>query len=381
MNARLLRILVIALIVIGGGALWMYQQDRAVQAPAVATLGDPLLGSLQAADVAEIRIVEPGGKITLRRDGLRWVIAERGDFPADFAKVRNFVLAALALKTGQTDAIGPADRTQLRLDDPAAKEGGGTLVEFAAADGKPLGRLIVGRKYFKTTPENPEKANADGRFVLRPDAANGGATAIIVADPLEQAGTKPSLWIERRVLAASEPVSIDVRHADGDHWRLERAPGPDAVWQLVGAKPGEKLAQTTVLSIVAAAGGLDIADIVEKDPQRAAKALAKATLITIVTRDGLTYTLQVGPPEEQKHYAVGTIEGNLPEAREPVAGEKPEDAAARDKAFAGRIAAIRARQPSPQTLTQFAFLIPEHTLVDLTKKRADLLEKPPAKKP
>jgi hypothetical protein len=202
-----------------------------------------------------------------------------------------------------------------------------------------------------------------------------------VADPLEQAGTKPSLWIERRVLAASEPVSIDVRHADGDHWRLERAPGPDAVWQLVGAKPGEKLAQTTVLSIVAAAGGLDIADIVEKDPQRAAKALAKATLITIVTRDGLTYTLQVGPPEEQKHYAVGTIEGNLPEAREPVAGEKPEDAAARDKAFAGRIAAIRARQPSPQTLTQFAFLIPEHTLVDLTKKRADLLEKPPAKKP
>jgi hypothetical protein len=107
MNARLLRVLVIALIVIGGGALWMYQQDRAVQAPAVATLGDPLLGSLQAADVAEIRIVEPGGKITLRRDGLRWVIAERGDFPADFAKVRNFVLAALALKTGKPM---PSDR-------------------------------------------------------------------------------------------------------------------------------------------------------------------------------------------------------------------------------------------------------------------------------
>ncbi len=381
MNARLLGILVVALIVIGGGALWMYQKERAVQAPAVATLGDPLFGGLQAANVAEIRIVEPGGKITLRRDGPRWVIVERGDFPADFAKVRNFVLAALALKTGQTDPIGPADRTRLRLDDPAAKDGGGTLVEFASADGKPLARLIVGRKYFKTTPEHPERAKADGRFVLRPDAENGAATAIIVADPLEQAGTRPSLWIERRALAASEPVSIDVRHADGDHWRLERGPGSDAVWKLIGAKPGEKLTETTVLSIVAAAGGLDIADIVEKDPQRVAKDLAKATVITVVTRDGLTYTLQVGSPEAQKHYAVATIEGSLPEAREPVAGEKPEDAAARDKAFAGRIAAIRARQPSPQAMARFAFLIPEHTLVDLTKKRADLLEKPPAKKP
>ena len=381
MNARLLGILVVALIVIGGGALWMYQKERAVQAPAVATLGDPLFGGLQAANVAEIRIVEPGGKITLRRDGPRWVIVERGDFPADFAKVRNFVLAALALKTGQTDPIGPADRTRLRLDDPSAKEGGGTLVEFAAADGKPLARLIVGRKYFKTTPEHPERAKADGRFVLRPDAENGAATAIIVADPLDQAGTTPSLWIERRALAASEPVSIDVRHADGDHWRLERGPGSDAVWKLVGAKPGEKLTETTVLSIVAAAGGLDIADIVEKDPQRVAKDLAKATVITVVTRDGLTYTLQVGSPEAQKHYAVATIEGSLPEAREPVAGEKAEDAAARDKAFAGRIAAIRARQPSPQAMARFAFLIPEHTLVDLTKKRADLLEKPPAKKP
>jgi Domain of unknown function (DUF4340) len=381
MNARLVRILVIALIVIGGGALWMYQKERAVQPPAVAILGEPLLGGLQAANVAEIRIVDPGGKITLRRDGPHWVIAERGDFPADFAKVRNFVLAALALKTGQTDPIGPADRTRLRLDDPAAKESGGTLVEFAAADGKPLARLIVGRKYFKTTPENPERAKADGRFVLRPDAENGGATAIIVADPLEQAGIKPSLWIERRALAASEPVSIDVRHADGDHWRLERGKGSDAVWKLDGAKPGEKLTETTVLSIVAAAGGLDIADIVEGDPQRVAKELAKATVITVVTRDGLTYTLKVGSPEDQKQYAVATIEGSLPEAREPVAGEKPEEAAARDKAFAGRIAAIRARQPSPQALARFAFLVPEHTLVDLTKKRADLLEKPPAKKP
>lgn len=377
MNARLLGILVVALVVLGGGALWLYQKERAVQAPAVATLGDPLLNDLQAADIASIRITEPGATLTLRRDGERWVIAERGDFPADFAKVRNFVLAALALKTGQSEPIGPAERTRLRLDEPTAKEGGGMLVTFAASADKPLARVIVGRKYFKRTPDNPENAKGDGRFVLRPDATD---TAIIVADPLEQVGAKSALWIDRKAFAADEPVSIDVRHADGDHWRLERGPDASGKWQLAGVKPGEKLAESTLVSIGAAASGLDLADVVAKDPQREAKALAKATLITVVTRDGLTYTLKVGDSEDQNRYAVGTIQGKLPDARKPVAGEKPEDAAARDKAFAARIAKTRIRLPGTETLDRYAFLIPTSTLFDLTKKRADLIEKPPAKK-
>lgn len=377
MSARLLGILVAVLLVLGGAALWLYQQDRANQAPATATLGDPLLKDLQAANIASIRITEPGAALTLRREGARWVIAERGDFPADFARVRNFVVDALALKIGQSERIGTADRIRLQLNEPSAPEGGGTLVEFAAADGKPLARVIVGTKYFKRKPDDPKTAQGDGRFVLRPEAAH---TAIIVADPLEQAGAKSALWIERKALAAEEPVSIDVRHADGDRWRLERTPGAKDAWRLANATPGEKLTETTVLSVVAAASGLDLADVVAKDPQREAKALAKATEVTVVTRDGLTYTLKVGDAEDQKRYALGAIEGTLPDARKPVEGEKPEDAAARDKAFAARLAGIRARMPDARTLAKHALLIPDTTLFDLTKKRAELLEKPPAKR-
>jgi hypothetical protein len=375
-SARLLGILIAVLVVLGGAAVWVHQKERANQAPASATLGDPFLKDLQAANIASIRITEPGKALTLRRDGARWVIPERGDFPADFAKVRNFVVDALALKIGQSEPINGADRTRLRLNEPSAAEGGGTLVEFEAADGKPLARMIVGNKYFKRKPDNPKTAQADGRFVLRPDAAG---TAVIVADPLEQSVAENVQWIDRHALAAEDPVSIDVRHADGNHWRLVKGPDADGPWKLVGAKPSEKLAETTVLSVVAAARGLDIADIVEKDPQHMAKALDKPTVITVVTADGLTYTLKVGEAEDRNRYAVGTIEGELPAARKPVEGEKPEDAAARDKAFGDRIAKIRARMPDERTLAKYALLIPDTTLVDLTKKRADLLEKPPAK--
>ena len=136
MSARLLGILIAVLVVLGGAAVWVHQKERANQAPASATLGDPFLKDLQAANIASIRITEPGKALTLRRDGARWVIPERGDFPADFAKVRNFVVDALALKIGQSEPINGVDRTRLRLNEPSAAEGGGTLVEFEAVDGE-----------------------------------------------------------------------------------------------------------------------------------------------------------------------------------------------------------------------------------------------------
>ena len=375
MSGRLLGVLVAVLLVVGGAALWLHQEERAARPPAAATLGEPLFKDLQAADIASIRITEPGASVTVRRSGERWVVAERGDFPADFVRVRDFVLKALALKIGQSEPIGAGDRARLKLNEPSAPEGGGTLVEFLAVDGKPLARMIVGGKYFRK-PDQSERAAGDGRFVLRPEAAG---TAVIVADPLEQAGAKPSLWIERRALAADEPVTIDVKRADGDRWRLERGADASGAWKLVDAKPGEKLNETTILAVAAAAGGLDIADVVARDPQREAKVLAKPTVITVTTRDGLTYTLTVGAAEDRSRYATATIEGNLPEARKPTAEEKPDDAAARDKAFAERLARIRARRPDAETLAKFAVLIPDTTLVDLTKQRAELLEKPPAK--
>jgi Domain of unknown function (DUF4340) len=372
MSARLLGILVAVLVVLGGAALWLHHEERASEAPAENMLGEPLLRGLHGADIAMIRISAPDRKLTLRREGARWVVAERDDFPADLAKVRDFVVNALSLKVGQSDSIGAADRARLHLNQPSAAKGAGTLVEFAAADGKPLASLIVGGKYFKRTPDNPKTAKVDGRFVLRPDA---GDTAIIVADPLEQVVADGAKWIDRHALAVEDPVSIDVRHADGDHWRLERGPDASGPWKLVAANPGEKLSETTVLSVAAAAGGLDIADVIARDPERVAKDLAKPTVVTIVSRDGLTYTLDIGARADRNYYAVAKVEGDLPEARKPVEGEKAEDAAMRDKAFAAHVAKVRARLPDAQMLAKHAFLIPDTTLVDLTKKRADLLEK------
>ena len=186
MNAKVAAVLVILLAVLGGGALLIQKQSASQKPAAAEAIGQPLL-KLQAADVASIALRQPDGALTLVRKDDRWMVAERDGFPADFDKVRDFVLKAIALKVGQSEPIGDKDRARLNLD------ASGTAVDFLGADGKPLARMILGRKYFKAEPENPAKAAGDGRYVILPE---DDKRVILVADPLAQASTKSRDWIK-----------------------------------------------------------------------------------------------------------------------------------------------------------------------------------------
>jgi len=142
MSARLAAILVVLLVILGGGAL-LYQYQERTQRPANSdVLGRPLLKDLKAAEVASIRIVGPKATLTVRQKEERWVLAERGDFPADVAKVRDFVVQALSLKVGQSEPIGDKDRARLNLDES------GTQVEFGGAE-----YMVRGRGYAKSIPD------------------------------------------------------------------------------------------------------------------------------------------------------------------------------------------------------------------------------------
>jgi hypothetical protein len=116
--------------VLGGGALLYYQQERGRRPQNIDTLGRTLLKDLRIADVASIRIVEPKSTLTVQRRDEGWSIAERAGFPADLARVREFVL--------KLAAHSEKDRARLYLD------GSGTLVELVIAEGKALAQLTVG---------------------------------------------------------------------------------------------------------------------------------------------------------------------------------------------------------------------------------------------
>jgi hypothetical protein len=348
MSARVAAVLVVLLVVLGGGALLIREQAGSRQPAAAGVLGQPLLKGLRAADIAAISIRDPAGAITLARGEPGWTIAERDGFPADMEKVREFVLKAIELKIGQSEPIGEKDRARLGLD------ASGTTVEFRGADGKALARLIAGRKYFKTEPDNPEKAAGDGRFVLLPEDAK---SVVIVSDPLAQATPKSAEWVAKAGIAAEKVKALEVRLAEGEGWRIERA-ADNADWRLAGLAPGEKLDIGRANSAAYSLSGLDLADVAPKDAKDTG--LDRPSTISAATFDGLTYTVKLGKLAGENYYASVAVAGEpKPEGKD--AGE--------------RLKKINERLPRERALAAHTLLVPRSRLEDLLRKRSELLEK------
>jgi hypothetical protein len=276
MNARVVLVLVVLLGVLGGGSLLYLHQENAEQPDNVATLGKPLLPDLKAADIAAIKIVEPKGTLTLQRKEDGWVIAERRGFPADNNKVRDFVLKVLELKVGQSDPIGDKDRARLNVDES------GTQVEFLGATGKPLGKLTVGKKYFKRDVDNPDKAPADGRFVVVKNDV-----VFTVSDPLTQATAKTADWIDHTSFQVEKVKTLELKKPDGESWKLERS-GDNAEWKLTPMKPGEKLNTGNANAATYSLSLLELADVAPDDVKQDGemRGLDKPTIIDATTLDG-----------------------------------------------------------------------------------------------
>lgn len=355
MNARIAAVLVVLLAALGGGALLVRQQADSQKPADSARLGQPLFKGLQAASVAALAIRQPKGAITIERKGDRWVIAELDGYPADYDKLRDFVLKAIGLKVGQSEPIGEKDRARLLLD------AGGTMVEMRGADGKPLARLTAGKKYFKAEPENAERANGDGRYVALPGEEK---RVIVVSDPLAQASTKTADWISKTAFEAEKIKTLELRAADGTAWTIERS-GDNADWKLAGARGDEKLEVSKANAAAYTFGRIEIADVAPKGLKPEDAGLDKPTVVTATTLDGLTYTLKVGRLEGENHYA------NLAVAGEP----KPAGADAE-----ARLKKISERLPREKALAQYVVLVPKSKLEDILKKRADLLAKKDEKK-
>ena len=329
MNARVAAILVVLLVVLGGAALLYYQEERARRPANVETLGQTLLKDLKAADIVAIRIAEPGSTLTLQRKESGWTLAEREGFPADLGKVHEFVVKAIGLKIGQSEPIGEKDRARLELD------ASGTQVEFLASDAKSIGKLAVGKKYFRKEVDNPDQAPADGRFVALPDDPK---MAYLVSDPLAQATTRSADWIDRSSFKVEKVKTLELRYPGGGGWRVERS-GDNADWKLEGARPGAKL---DIPKVNAASYSLSLLELADVAPKGAPDTgLDKPTLINATTLEGVSYEIKVGGMQGDNYYV----------------------------SFRSS-----SEQPRDKLLSEHVLLIPKSKLEDTLKKRAELLE-------
>lgn len=328
--------LVVAAALIGGLALFMKSRDEASWQEGSIAAGAKLLGDLAVNDVASVRLLGPDGRVTAKREAGGWVIEERQDYPADFARVSSLVRKVAELEPVQTVPLGKEDQATLVLKIP---EGDGpdpemgTLVELADASGKKLAALVAGKSHTTSSPgAGPMMGGmVTGRYVMLVDAPQ---TAYLVTETLSDLQTAPAQWIDKNFVRPGQPKRIEVKApGSGRDWTIERD-APGAAWKLAGAGKNQNLDTSKLLGIDSLVTGLAIADVPDgPDDARLKPLKEKPVTVTIDSFEGLRYALSFGESGADNLPAQISVEVSgdplPPPAPAPTEGQKPEELAAK----------------------------------------------------
>lgn len=377
MTRKQFLILVVALAALAGAGAWIMQSQRTAWGPGDSRIGQRLVAGLKLEDVAEVALRDASAALTLlRRDGA-WVIKERADFSADSERVRELLLKLAELKIVQAEPVGEAQRARLDLGEPgtSAASGAGTRLELKDGTGKPMARLLLGKKVTTKTAAAgpaPEQGVPTGRYVM-PGTDTG--SAVLVSDPLGTAEAKPDAWLSKELIRADRVRSITASGPDGrERFSLSRE--TDSYdWKLGGGgKPDLQKAQDALNPLQ----GMSLSDVVP-DPASAAAGLARPNAIVARTLDGVTYTLRIGSKTADDRYFVSiSVSGEPPAARKAGRGETAEEREKLDKEFLENRAKLLEKLEREKKFERWTYLIAKNQIEPMLREREQLL---PEKKP
>ena len=270
-------------------ALVIYSSSQSWQAAAA---GGPLFAGLtrDGASVARIAISQGDNRLTIEKSGERWLVKEKGGFPASTEKVRSLLLALSDANLAEAKTRREASFNILELEDPKDNAANSHLVQLAKADGTVLAETIVGK-----TRADAFGAGKAGTYVRRP-----GDVQTWLIDKEVVAGTKLSDWTRERLfdtspekiksvtIATEGDTSFDItRESDGRTFKLVRMPG------------GKKLKFANAADdIVDTLSSFNLNEARKLDSEAAKASTAAATGIArLETDDGMKLYLKVRKDE------------------------------------------------------------------------------------
>jgi hypothetical protein len=201
--------------------------------------------------VASVGLERKGLRVTFVRRGDDWLVAQKADYRAAGGKVRQIVLALAAMRLVEPKTDRPDLYKRLEVQAPGSGEA--TLVSISDRSGKPLARLIVGKRRFDRLGQGQA-----GVYVREP----GDAQSWLASGNLDFTGDLAS-WLDRQIVDIPDNriAKVSLTAADGSRLVLSRAK-PDAGFAVEGAPPKTKLKSDTGPNEPATAlAALDLDDV------------------------------------------------------------------------------------------------------------------------
>ena len=242
-------VLVTVLLVAAAGYALM-TGDRAASAPPPGRLALPGLAA-KLGDLAWMRLSHGQTNIDFAAIGGRWAVVEKGNYPADQAKIRRVLLGLADLTVLEPKTERPALFSRLGLDDPS--NGRSTEITVQDRTGATLGALIVGKR--------------------RDDRLGGGEPAVYIRKPGEERtwlargaldlfGEAVS-WLDRRIIdiPADRLALVTLTAPDGKALVLKRE-SQASVFKVADPPDDATLkSQAAIAAPGSALAGLDLDDV------------------------------------------------------------------------------------------------------------------------
>ena len=382
MTGKQFLILLIAVVVLGGAGLALVWRDVDDYRASGAKIGAKLLPSLKIADVAQVRLQDAKNQATLVRKDKFWVVQERDGYPASFQDISDLMIKLVELKVTQSEQVGESLWPRLDLAEPGAgkgkENGAGTLIEFKDAAGKPLTRVVLGKKVLKKDPLNPLPAAKDGvpagRYVR---VAGAKETVVVVSDPLNAAEARPGRWLSKEFFKA-ERIRTLAAGPEGaaPEWKIAR----NEEWgQWKFAAGGGDLNPSAAVMATNKLAQLSFSDVV---PDPKAADAEKPRVVVAETFDNLVYTVRMAKKKDSDDYVVNfTVTGEPPKQRPAEKGEKKEEAERRDKDFAQSQKRLEQRLALERALSKWTYVIPKGEIEPLLAGRDGMVAPKRGEKP
>ena len=293
----------IAIVVLASG-------DRGVSHAAPGQSAFPALAA-RLGDVASVTVSRDGTTMTLIRDGDNWLVAEKGNYPANVAKISQIVRAMADLTLVEPKTQNPDLYPRLEVEDPG--NGKSPLVAVKDNSGGDLAQAIVGKRRYDRLG-----AGNDGVYLRKP----GEAQSWLARGTLDPSGDAAS-WLDRQIIDISEKkiAKVTLTQADGSKLVISRS-APEAKFAVEDTPADAKFKSETATSGPATA--LETLDLDDVKPAGELPVPDKdVATASFTTFDGLTVDLRLMERDKTDWIAIsaagsGSAEANAKKIEEKV---------------------------------------------------------------
>ena len=286
MNRRLIALLLITLLVLGGGLILNGRQDPT---PADASASGPLVPALEGKlnDVSTLKIIGANSSVIaeLARREDHWVVVGKSGYPADIARIREYLIKLGDARLREAKTAKPENYGRLGVSDLSATDAKGIGVELIGLE-KPVS-LIVGISSGGGTP---------GTFVRR---AGEPVSYLVNGDLVPE--KEASNWLNKTILdvPAAQVRRVTISAPDGAVLSAEKADPNAFNYSVIDLPKGAQLSSESAANLLAGVlASLTLEDVI---PAGEAAPDLQSWKATYTSYEGLVVETTLWDKDDKSH--------------------------------------------------------------------------------